>query len=98
MLKQTTAQEVQEAIKASNVTVVKFGAPWCRPCKTLDSVLESVDYTILKVDIDTEPRLAEEYGVMSIPAMIFFKDGVAQHKFLGIVSEDQVTEKIDELS
>jgi thioredoxin 1 len=66
---------------AQGVTLVDFWAPWCGPCKALSPVLEKVAADlegrakIVKMDIDANPETAASLGIMSIPALVLFKDG-----------------------
>ena len=71
--------EFDETIK-TGVTLVDFYADWCGPCKMLAPILEELDneypdISFIKVNCDDEIKLAERYGIMSIPAVFMFKDG-----------------------
>ena len=71
--------EFDETIK-TGATLVDFYADWCGPCKMLAPILEELDneypdISFIKVNCDDEIKLAERYGIMSIPAVFMFKDG-----------------------
>ena len=77
-----TAANFPQTVGASPVPVlVDFWAEWCGPCRMLPSMLDrlSGEYAgrvkILKVNVDTEPQLAEEYRVELIPLLVFFAEG-----------------------
>ena len=77
-----TEAEFDEVVLGSELPVlVDFWAPWCNPCKMLgpviDEIADEVDGKALvcKVNIDEEQNLAQEYRVMSIPTLLYFKDG-----------------------
>lgn len=85
----------------SGLVLVDFFANWCGPCKMLSPVLESIsvkrnDVKIIKVDVDNSQLLAKKYGIMSIPAMLIFKDGKFLDSKIGFMDEDSIINWIDE--
>lgn len=79
--------------------LVDFYAEWCGPCKMLMPVLESIEdkIDIIKVDIDNFEKLAFEHRIMSVPTLVFFKDGEKVKELVGFRDEDELLEVIDEL-
>lgn len=83
MIKQLKDENFMDLIKEGTV-LVDFYADWCGPCKMLAPVLEQIDFIdVIKVNVDEHQDLAIKYGVMSIPTMIFFKDGEEIKKEIG---------------
>ncbi|WP_028559210.1 thioredoxin [Paenibacillus pinihumi] len=84
----------------SGVSVVDFWAPWCGPCKMQLPIVEELatemegQATIGKINVDEEPELASQFGVMSIPTLILFKDGQPVDKMVGLQSKDALKGKI----
>ena len=94
MKRLTKEDNFNEIIKSEKV-LIDFSAEWCGPCKMLAPVLESIDsIDIYKVDTDEFPDLAREYGVMSIPTLIYFKDGEIVNRNIGFVSKEDIEEGI----
>lgn len=93
----------KEVLESSMPVVVDFFATWCGPCKMLSPILEKVaeEYEgkvkIGKLDVDENGDLAAKYGVMSVPTMIFFKNGQIVNKISGLQSGNTLKSAIDEM-
>ena len=91
----------QEVIKSDIPVVIDLWAPWCGPCKALTPILESVaaEYDgkikAVKLNIDESPAIAAQYQVMSIPTLLFFKDGKVESQIIGLVGKDKIAGKFD---
>ena len=79
--------------------LVDFYANWCGPCKMLGPILEEVSdlIQIVKVDVDKHNELARKYGIMSIPTLMYFKNGKLEKTSLGYVTKDEIEENINNL-
>jgi len=92
----------KEVLESSQLTLVDFWAAWCGPCKMIAPHIDELakEYAgrvkIGKVDVDTNPRAATEYGVMSIPTIIFFKNGKVFNQIVGAASKLDIKRKIEE--
>ncbi len=81
--------------------VVDFWAEWCGPCKTLGPALETVAdeyggrFELVKVDVDQNQALSQQFQVQSIPTVIAFKDGEPVSQFMGAIPEPQIRQFID---
>lgn len=91
MATQITSNEFQEkVVNASTPVLVDFFATWCGPCKMMTPVLDEVSSevagkaAVYKVDVDKDPQLAQQFGIMSVPTMIVFKGGKPVNQFVGV--------------
>ena len=96
MIKHLENEKFTEVIQ-NGFWIVDFYADWCGPCKMLAPVLETIEENILKVNVDIHEDLAQEFGVMSIPTLIFFKDGQMLEKVIGFHNQEEITEIIRRL-
>ncbi len=73
--------------------VVDFYATWCGPCKMFGPVFEEVsnefNINFVKINVDNNADIARKYGVMSIPTIILFKDGIEVKRFTGFMSKEE---------
>ena len=92
MLVHADANAFNKLLENKGTFVVDFFATWCGPCKMLGAVL---DFDILKIDIDENVKLAEEYEVMVVPTLLFIKDGKIIHRESGFFSKDKFKSLID---
>lgn len=94
-------ENLEELVK-EGISVVDFFATWCGPCKMLGPVLEELakeksEIRFIKVDIDQQENLARQYGVMSVPTLLFFKDGVLVGQSVGFLPKEVLNQKIEAL-
>jgi thioredoxin 1 len=91
-------EDFNELISKGTV-LVDFYAEWCGPCKMMSPVLESISdkINIVKVDIDKFEKLSNEYRIMSVPTLMFFKDGNKISEIVGFHTEDELNEIIDNM-
>lgn len=90
---QTFYQETKSAL-----VLVDFWATWCGPCKmlapVLDELAQEIDVPIVKVEVEENPATAEEYGIMSVPSLLLFKDGEVVAKTDGYQPKELLEEFI----
>ena len=91
MIKHLEKEEDFFEIIKRQTCLVDFYADWCGPCKMLMPVLDEIDFIdIIKVNVDEFPEIAKKFGIMSIPTLIFFKDGLEQEREIGYRGLDEL--------
>ena len=93
----------QEVLNSELPVVVDFYADWCGPCKMIGPVIEQLaeayagKIKVGKVNVDENMELASKYRIMSIPAIMFFKNGEVQDQIIGAVPKAQIEAKFQVL-
>lgn len=96
-----TEAEFEAALSSGQLLAVDFWAAWCGPCKMLAPVIDQLaeryegKALVGKVNVDEESGLAARYGVMSIPTVIYFKDGKELHRSVGALPLAQLAAPLE---
>lgn len=94
-----TKEKFDETIK-TGICVVDFWATWCGPCRMLTPIIDQIadeldgEFTICKVNVDEQLDLAQQFGVNTIPTLIYFKDGKEFERTVGLVPKQAIIDNL----
>lgn len=95
--------EFDTLLKQEKIVVVDFTASWCGPCRLVSPLMEQLanEYkdraTVVKVDVDNNKPIFKKFGLRSIPAVLFFKDGELAEKIVGVSAYEQFSSAVEKL-
>ena len=89
-----------QVVHSSEPVLVDVTAVWCAPCRMLEPIVKEVAETwqdklrVVKLDADENPGVLQQYGILGIPTLMFFKDGKLQERLTGFQSKEKLVAKI----
>jgi thioredoxin 1 len=98
------AKTFAELIQSTKLVLVDFHAEWCGPCKLMKPVLKDLKeklgdkVTVIKIDVDRNPRAMAAYQIQGVPTLILFKEGKILWRQSGLVPSTQLTQVINQHS
>ena len=101
MAKIATNSSFDELLVSEKLVIVDFWATWCGPCRMLSPLLDEVEeemadkVTVVKVNVDDADEIAMRFRIMSIPTLLFFKDGQIVDKTVGAMPKSVLVDKIN---
>ncbi|MBO6064146.1 MAG: thioredoxin [Bacteroidales bacterium] len=101
MAKIATNTSFDELLQSEKLVIVDFWATWCGPCRMLSPLLDEVEaemedkVEVVKVNVDDADEIAMRFRIMSIPTLLFFKNGVMVDRSVGAMPKSALVEKIN---
>ena len=102
MPKVATNTNFEELLQDSKLVIVDFWATWCGPCRMISPILDELEeemqdqITVVKVNVDDAEEIAARFRIMSIPTLLFFKDGQMVDKTVGAMPKPVLAQKIQD--
>ena len=103
MTYEVTDSNITELLASANPVVIDFWAPWCGPCKMMLPIVDELSkqydgkVNVGKLNVDENPDTCEQYGIMNIPTMLFFKNGEIVNRHVGACRKPDLEKIIDSM-
>ena len=94
-------KELKQKISENDVLVVEFWASWCPPCKMMEPMIKDLaeeykdNVEIVKINVDKNKNVSDDFGIMGVPTIIVFKDGKEMKRRVGAASKEQIVDFIE---
>ena len=95
----TSQNNEQEVIASDKPVLIDFWASWCGPCRMLSPVVDEIsderdDIKVGKINVDEEPDLSKQFGIMSIPTLVVMDGGQIKNKSVGVIPKEKILEML----
>lgn len=102
MALEITDQNIKEILDSNSTVIIDFWAAWCGPCRMIAPIIDELaannsDVIVGKMDIDHNHETAQKYNIISIPSILYFRDGKEIHRTRGALPKSVIQKNIDEL-
>ncbi|MBR1871984.1 MAG: thioredoxin [Bacteroidales bacterium] len=103
MVQIATNTNFKDITAGSKPVLVDFWAVWCGPCRMLSPTVDDIaaefpdKYTVVKCNVDDCEDIASDFGIRSIPTLLYIKDGEVKDRTVGVVSKEEILSRLDSL-
>lgn len=98
MTQKVNDENLQSFLETDKLVILKFGAEWCSPCRMIEPIIEELsedaDISVGSINVDDNPESSMKYGIRSIPAIYFIKNGEVVDKVVGAVPKSELASRI----